>query len=268
LRAFELFISTVADSRVITVCHFLLERILMMKYHHFANRIAGGALLEILLLLLDLSPSMDDDDWPPSRKAAAIKANLELIETKAKRYPQDKVGLIGFSEKAELLYAPRSLTDGLADLRSVLKNPTGDSGTNFTAALELAETCLFRQQAPSRNTFVSRMITELLYGVHEPNEMRTPQNKGTAGTLKRIILLSDGEHNGAGSPVPIASRLKNAGVVIDCIGIGGSAASVDEKLLRQIASRNPDGSIRYCFIGDQQKLLKKYQNLARHIRPV
>jgi hypothetical protein len=247
---------------------FLLERMIIMKCLSFANRIAGRLMLEILMLLLDLSPSMDDDDWPPSRKAAAIKANLELITTKAKRYPQDKVGLIGFSGKAELLYAPTCLKDGLSDLRSVLRNPTGGSGTNFTAALELAENCLFRQQAPSRNTFVSRMIAELLYKVHEQNETHPPYNEGTTETLRRIILLSDGEHNMGGSPVHSASRLKNAGVVIDCIGIGGSAACVDEKLLKQIASRDPDGSIRYCFIGDQHKLLKKYQNLARHIRPV
>ena len=83
---------------------------------------------------------------------------------------------------------------------------------------------------------------------------------------RRIIMLTDGEHNQGGSPVEIASRLKNAGVVIDCIGIGGSPEDVDEELLKQIASRNPDGSVRYCFIGDQSQLLRKYQTLAHHIR--
>lgn len=176
-----------------------------MKYINFANHIVKGAVLEILVLLLDLSPSMDDNDWPPSRKAAAIKANLELIETKAKRYPQDKVGLIGFSEKAKLLYAPMCLRDGLADLRSVLRDPTGGSGTNFTSALELAENCLFRQKAPSKNTFFSRMIAELLYEVHGQNKTHAPHNEGTSETHRRIILLSDGEHNCGGSPVNIAS---------------------------------------------------------------
>jgi hypothetical protein len=55
-------------------------------------------------------------------------------------------------------------------------------------------------------------------------------------------------------------------VIIDCIGIGGSPKDVDEKLLKEIASRNHDGSIRYCFIGDQQQLLRKYENLAHHIK--
>ena len=79
-------------------------------------------------------------------------------------------------------------------------------------------------------------------------------------------MLTDGEHNQGGSPITVASRLKNGGVIIDCIGIGGSPKDVDEKLLEEIASRNPDGSIRYCFIGDQQQLLRKYENLAHHIK--
>ena len=81
-------------------------------------------------------------------------------------------------------------------------------------------------------------------------------------------MLTDGEHNGSESPQPVADRLKNAGVVIDCIGIGGTPADVDEQMLKTIASHNPDGTIRYCFIGDQQALIRKYETLARHIRPV
>lgn len=239
-----------------------------MKYLNFANHIVKDVVLEILILVLDLSPSMDDNDWPPSRKAAAIKANLELIETKAKHHPKDMVGIIGFSQRAKLLHSPICLRNGLTSLRSVLKNSAGGFGTNFTPALKLAEKCLFRQQAPSSNSLISKMIKELLYDNRERNKTLIPQENGSNRTIRRIILLSDGEHNGGGCPIKIASQLKNAGVIIDCIGIGGSPASVDEKLLKQIASRDADGTVRYCFIGDQHKLLKKYHNLARHIRPV
>lgn len=95
----------------------------------------------------------------------------------------------------------------------------------------------------------------------------TGLDRNSNRTLKRIILLTDGEHNTGSCPLKVASRLKSAGVVIDCIGIGGSPHDVDEKLLKSIASRNPNGSIRYCFIGDKHLLLKKYESLARHIRP-
>ena len=80
--------------------------------------------------------------------------------------------------------------------------------------------------------------------------------------------MTDGDYNVGGSPLRVAQRLKKAGVTIDCIGIGGSEEEVEEEKLKTIASRNPDGSIRYCFIGDQQQLIRKYESLAHHIRPV
>jgi hypothetical protein len=112
------------------------------------------------------------------------------------------------------------------------------------------------------------MIKNFLY--ESPNSSSIVANNYTykADCLRRIIMLSDGEHNCGGSPKSVASRLKNAGVIIDCIGIGGSPEDVDEELLKEIASNNPDGSVRYCFIGDQTQLLRKYKTLASHIRPV
>jgi hypothetical protein len=79
-------------------------------------------------------------------------------------------------------------------------------------------------------------------------------------------MLTDGDYNEGGSPLHMARRLQESGVVIDCIGIA-ARNSVKEENLKQIASRNPDGSIRYCFIGDQQDLIRKYESLAHHIRP-
>ena len=238
-----------------------------MKYLNYANRIKSNRTPETLISLLDLSPSMDDNDWPPSRKAAAIKANIELIEAKAKHYPQDRVGLIGFSRRAKVLHDPIPLSNGTDSLRNALKDTDGGLSTNFTVALELAEKCLFETQTIPRSNFISRMIAELLYETDEQNVTYSSPNRTPADTVRRIVLLSDGEHNTGPCPLKVASRLKSAGVVIDCIGIGGSPASIDEELLKKIASQNPDGSIRYCFIGDQQKLLRKYQSLARHIRP-
>lgn len=238
-----------------------------MRYLNCANRIESNGIPEILISLLDLSPSMDDNDWPPSRKAAAVKANFELIEAKAKHYPQDKVGLIGFSGNAKVLHSPVSLGGGTEALRNALNNIGDGSGTNFTAALELAEKCLFSVQTEARDNLILRMFAKLLYETDKQSDTYFSPKHNCADIVKRIILLSDGEHNQGGSPVKVASRLKNAGVIIDCIGIA-SPTNIDEKLLKKIASRNPDGSVRYYFIGDQQKLLKKYQSLAHHIRPV
>ena len=238
-----------------------------MKYLNFANRISANEQPEFLMTLIDISPSMDDDDWEPTRKEGAIVANIELIKAKAKYHPQDKLGIIGFSRHARLLHDPVCLRGGVKGLLKALENPEGGCSTNFTAALELAEKCLFDRKRKPANGFFSKVFSGILYEADQYHVR--PANRYGNGTcdLKRIIMLTDGEHNTGSCPLKVASRLKNAGVLIDCIGIGGSPRNVDEKLLKKIASRNSDGSIRYCFIGDKQQLLKKYESLSRHIRP-
>ena len=235
-----------------------------MKYLDFANHVQSNEASETLMTLIDLSPSMDYDDWKPTRKAGAITANKELIKIKLKSHPQDRMGIIGFGGEARLLHAPVCINKGIQGLQRALIDPNRLYSTNFTAALKLAETCFFGKVNQPDNNFFTRMLSEIFM---EPKSHK-PQPSRDGSSLKRIIMLTDGEHNTGCSPLSIAASLKNEGVIIDCIGIGGSPADVDEKLLKQIASINPDGSKRYCFIGDQQQLLRKYQSLAQHIRVI
>jgi hypothetical protein len=242
-----------------------------MKYLNFANRVLKNIVSEILITIIDLSGSMGDDDWKPSRKAGATKANIELIKMKAQCHPQDRVAIIGFGTKAEVLHEPVCLTDGMKSLCSALEGPPDMGSTNFTAALTLAEACLFGKSVSAGNGIgrkITGIFSQLLYG--PPSQHTNPAGgiSPSNDCLRRIILLTDGDYNRGGSPLQVASRLKKAGVVIDCIGIGGSPEAVNESALKEIASRNPgDGSIRYCFIGDQQELIRRYESLAHHIRP-
>ena len=229
-----------------------------MKYLDFADETSQDG-SEILVVLIDLSPSMLTDDWKPTRLSGAIQANWELLEVKSEKHPGDMVGLIGFGKRATLLHKTVCLRRGLASLHDALRNPKEIPGTNFTDALELAEKCLFGAAPKQLRESLSRKLSTLLFD-SMPHESRSP--------LKRIIMLTDGEHNHPSCPLGIGSRLKQRGVVIDCIGIGGSPKDVDENLLKRIASANPDGSKRYCFIGDKRQLIQKHQTLARHISPV
>ena len=243
-----------------------------MKYLNFANPVSGNGKPEFLMTLIDLSPSMEDDDWKPSRKAGAIKANIELIKLKARHHPRDVAGVIGFGSYAELLHDPVKLANGARSICDSLKHIPDPNGTNFTAALEMAEDCFFGTPKPLKNYIARRplirALSELFYEPDQHVPGSTRELCTNKGMTRRIILLTDGEHNGISKPEKVADRLKSAGIVIDCIGIGGTPKDVDEARLKRIASRNPDGSIRYCFIGDQQKLLRKYQTLAHHIRAI
>jgi len=243
-----------------------------MEYLNLANHVQTGNLPEFLMTLIDLSGSMDSDDWKPSRKAGAIKANKELIRVKAKHHPQDRVGIVGFGTEAELLHEPVCLADELYSLYRALKRLPDMGLTNFTAALELAEACLFGRPVQARKNVggkgVRGFLSWLLYDQPTQSSQYIKENSPNNGCVRRIIFLTDGDYNEGGSPLKVANRLEDAGVVIDCIGIGGSREDVEEEKLKEIASRNTDGSIRYCFIGDQNELIRKYESLAHHIRPV
>lgn len=235
-----------------------------MKYLNFANHIQSNEKPEILLTLIDSSGSMEYGDIKPTRRAAAIKANQEIINVKKRQHPNDKIGVIGFQATAKLVIAPRHPSDIFA-LQKAVDSANLSGGTDFVAPLKLAYNCFFNRAATVMNNSFSKMLSNIFF---EPAAAVVAQRVDDCKVIKRIIMLTDGEHFGDGNPIVIANKLKQRGVVIDCIGIGGTPKDVDEKLLKQIASQNPDGSIRYCFIGDQETLIRKYNSLAQHIRPV
>jgi hypothetical protein len=237
-----------------------------MKYLNMANRLYPGRGVETTVTLVDESPSMDEQDLAPTRKMAAINANVKLAEVKAQYYPDDVIAAIGFSGTAHVRLAPVVAKNSLPGLRQALQDADGGCGTNFTVALETAEECLFPVDHWRLTGSLSQMLSKWLYETSPRKAADPSRGECPVDGVKRIVLLSDGEHNTGPSPVAVASRLQRAGVVIDCIGIAGSRDSVDEDLLKEIASRNPDGSIRYCFIGDSGALVRKYQDLAHHLR--
>ena len=236
-----------------------------MKYLNFANRVQSNNQPETLLTLVDLSGSMYADDIKPSRMEAAIRANQEIIRVKKECHPNDKIGVISFQETAKLSLPPMYPTE-IGDLGKIIDGTGLVGGTNFVAPLILAcNYFLSRPPIPGKSP-ISKMVASIF--TESCLEKYLSIKSMNDGIVRRIILLTDGEHLGRIGPIGIANKLKVIGVTIDCIGIGGSPKDVDEELLKQIASRNPDGSIRYCFIGDQQQLLRKYQTLAHHIRAV
>ncbi len=233
-----------------------------MKYLNMANPVQFDR-RETLFTILDLSGSMYADDIKPNRKEAAIKANKTIVKEKQKSYPDDKIGVICFERTAKLSLTP-TYARNIGDIGKVIDDAGLTEGTDFTTPLTLAYNYFADKQIILNKNPIKKMLSLIFF--EQGDSFVASHNNDN--TTKRIILLTDGEHLGSSNPVNIADKLKAIGVVIDCIGIGGSPKDVDEELLKQIASRNPDGSIRYCFIGDEDKLLQKYSSLAHHIRAV
>jgi len=237
----------------------------MRSYLSLASRAVNGLRPERVILVLDHSGSMEEGDWHPSRLDAAIEASEALIHLKVEKHPDDEVGVIAFSTRASVVHSPVRVSRAADSMVRALRRLSPGSSTNITAGLKLAEELLVADTIRAGRGPCKTVGTWLSWLLCEPRP-QAPAPKPVRPAY-RIIVLTDGEHNEGAGPYGIASRLKTKGTVIDCIGIGGTPKAVNERMLKKIASKQPDGHPRYCFIGDKEKLILKFRELAAHIRP-
>ena len=177
------------------------------------------------VLVLDASPSMLEPDWPPSRLQAAQQSAAAFCRRLARDEPEARIALVAYGGFAEILcpLTPARHLDKL--LRHINRIQVVDA-TNIGDGTQKAAEALARARGTSQ-----------------------------------VVLLSDGHNNTGPDPRPIAHRLKRS-AVIECIGIGGSPSDVDEELMKDIASAYPDGTKRYRWIGDPERLEEAFIELA------
>lgn len=235
-----------------------------MKYLDFASSTNGGTSPERLVIVIDVSGSMDNADWSPSRLHGAIKAAGRLLDVKFTKHPDDEVGVVVFSSRAKTVHMPAKVSKALNSIKKALANLDTESSTNITAGLKEARKNLGVTSTKTNSGASLWDRFSNFMGVDTGEAASVQANE----LVPRIILLTDGKHNCMGTPCSVAEKLKNAGVTIDCIGIGGSPSEVKEESLKAVASKNPDGSPRYCFIGDQHTLIKKFEQLGNRITTV
>jgi Mg-chelatase subunit ChlD len=187
------------------------------------------------LLLVDISYSMDEKDYYPSRLEAAKNACFTFAELKYNKGLNDEIALMSFAECAWINADFKPISHSMEDFEEALHSLKTTNSTHIGRALGCAGNLMFNEKFLARNY-----------------------------TKKHIILLTDGYDNdefGRKFILDNASRIKDKNCLISCIGIGGSPSNVDEALLREIASVI-DGKIQYWFIKDADSLNKKYQELA------
>jgi Mg-chelatase subunit ChlD len=180
------------------------------------------------VLVLDVSISMLDDDYKPTRLDGAKTASCAFLRKLRDVSSETLAGVVSFGDKGKVVCRPIRVGDGLVHLESKVKGLKEDGCTNMTSGLNLAGELI-------RNC---------------------PGNSGG-----RIVMLTDGHANDGGDPVSVAQDLKRQGIQLDIIGIGGSPGDVNEKDLKKMASV-VDGRRRYWFIRNVPDLVKRFEALA------
>lgn len=180
------------------------------------------------ILLLDTSGSMENNDYLPSRVVGAKKSADGFLAKRLQSDPAAYVGLVSFADDARIICPPLLIHTGLEQLKQAVKNLETGCATNMSAGLACAADIIKAN----------------------PN-CRSP----------RIVLLTDGHASSDVDPVVTAGKIKEQGVQLDIIGIGGSPGDVDEATLRRMASV-VKGETQYWFIKSVGDLIRRFEFLG------
>lgn len=204
--------------------------------------------------VLDMSTSMSEKDYPPTRLLAAIAAIKALVLEKKQKRPHDKVGIVGFARDGFPICPMTSVQQDGSIIRS-LSGLSTHGATDFVVGLKLFRKML-DCEAPSRPTRQGWF--------RKPTSGSQAISEGPVEPfVAHCVFLSDGGHSGTKRvPIRVCQELRESNVLIDCIGIGGSPDRVDEKCLKAMASVGPDGQPRYRFIGDSASLIQEFRRVA------
>ena len=195
------------------------------------NAGAPAAAPTLHCLALDCSGSMNDDDYPPTRRGAGIDGIAAFVERLRTVDPVACVGVLGYDDRAFVL----------SELAPVIGYPP--------EGLSRAEWHRLAAEQGGGCTAIGRAL-----------ELAADWLRASAGDAQ-VVLLTDGHNNAGLDPVDVARRLRGR-ATLAAVGIGGSPSDVDENLLREIVSTDPSGRPRYRWIGERDALVAHYKELA------
>ncbi len=200
-----------------------------------------------VVLVIDVSRSMEATDIAPNRLAAAKAAAKNLVESLP---PDARVGVVSFSETASVLVPPTTdrelVNQAIDNLRTMSATAIGDG---IMAALSV------------------------LPGADGQGRGSNGQARGQSPAAT-IVLLSDGANNRGVHPIEAAAQAQQRNVRVYTIGVGSREGGVlfygnqflrvflDERTLQQIAEVTGG---EYFFAPTARDLSAIYQNLGSTI---
>src|SRR5512133_3617099 len=154
-----------------------------------------------VMLVIDVSGSMNADDVEPTRMEAAQRAASRFLDRLPDRF---QVGLVVFSSEAETLVPPTTDREAVRGALATLNANGGTAmGDGLARALDVIEAA--RQQAT---------------GASGPPTTTTPGTVQPALPPAVTLLLSDGANSAGGDPFLQAERARQLGVPAYTIALG------------------------------------------------
>jgi Ca-activated chloride channel homolog len=169
-----------------------------------------------VMLVIDVSGSMNADDVDPTRMEAAQRAASRFLDRLPERF---QVGLVTFSSEAETLVPPT--TDREA-VRSALAMLTANGGTamgdGLGRALDVIETA--RREAVGGPGPTTTTLDPNAQGAPPAPTTPDPGTEQPAVPPAVTLLLSDGANSAGGDPFVQAERARQLKVPVYTIALG------------------------------------------------
>jgi|DewCreStandDraft_2_1066082.scaffolds.fasta_scaffold00556_4 Ca-activated chloride channel family protein len=211
-----------------------------------------------VMLVIDVSRSMEATDIAPNRLAAAKAAAKSLVEELP---PDARVGVVSFSDSASVLVPPTTdrelVNQAIDNLRTMSATAIGDG---IMAALSVL---------PGGDAQGGSADGR---GRAQPAPRR--DSNATSSPVATIVLLSDGANNRGIHPIDAATQAQQRNVRVYTIGVGSREGGIlfygnqflrvflDERTLQQIAEITGG---QYFFAPTAKDLSAIYQNLGSTI---
>ena len=162
-----------------------------------------------VMLVLDVSSSMSQNDISPSRMVAAQQAALGFID---KQKDTNQVGIVAFASIAQLVQAP---TTDPEELETAIVSLTTGRGTAIGEGIVTALDAIdeFSQSATlgaGLEADADATVTPAVEDEYEPDI---------------IVLLTDGNYNAGIDPMEAAQQALDSGVRVYTIGYGTAAGA-------------------------------------------
>jgi len=183
-----------------------------------------------VVLVIDVSGSMQADDLQPSRMEAAKAAARSFVE----KQPQGvRIGVVSFTDNAFIVQAPTTDREPVVAAINRLQPQRGTAvGRGLLSALD----AIFEQNlSGALDVGPNTRVT--------PAPTPTPLPRG-AYAPAIVVLLTDGESNTGPDPVEIAKQAALRGVRVFTVGVGSAEGTVLRIQGRSVRTRLDEASLK------------------------
>lgn len=221
-----------------------------------------------VILAIDTSGSMMADDVKPTRFEAAKAAAKTFVERQRQARNNIRVGIVAFSDDAQLAMAPSLDRDAVEDAIDRLKT---QKATAIGRAIIVSLDAIFR------GTDVGPVDPDNPIAAPRPTgttpRPSKPQDQNQFASAA-IVLLTDGENNISPPPMNVIDEAVRRGVRVFTVGVGTPEGAIvsnqgrsirselDEETLKKIAEAS---HAKYFNAQNEQELQQIYEGLATEL---